>query len=210
MNTPIQKASKSVIRVTEGRGFVVRGRDDVRYIVTAAHCLTSLRWEPMSDQNYKNLLGRLGAKALTIWAQCLFIDPVSDLAVLGGPDDQRLPDQAWKYEKFIRRAIPLSIRLPEPDEQAWLFALDGKHWFSCTAEHVNHMIWIEGPTEPIRGGMSGSPVLGADGKAIGVCCISGGGADLENHREGGPNPALTNLPVWLWEDLTGEGRDGNA
>jgi hypothetical protein len=51
--------------------------------------------------------------------------------------------------------------------------------------------------------MSGSPILLDDGNAIAICCASGGGQDLDEQREGGPNPILAaNLPVWIVEELT--------
>ena len=48
--------------------------------------------------------------------------------------------------------------------------------------------------------MSGSPIIGEGGPAIGVIATGGGTGEL--HTEGGPNPRLvTNLPGWLLADL---------
>ena len=45
------------------------------------------------------LLAPRGEK-LSIIAECLFVDPVTDIAVLGSPDNQSLPDEAEAYERF--------------------------------------------------------------------------------------------------------------
>jgi hypothetical protein len=49
--------------------------------------------------------------------------------------------------------------------------------------------------------MSGSPILGDDGRAIAVCCTGSGNPDLEDGKEGGPNPGLVSLPGWFLEEL---------
>jgi hypothetical protein len=57
---------RAVIRVGEGRGFVVKSRDrnaPERLVITAAHCLPGLPnvlEGPYGDRTYKSLLGRLG------------------------------------------------------------------------------------------------------------------------------------------------------
>jgi hypothetical protein len=62
-------------------------------------------------------------------------------------------------------------------------------------------LWISNAAEDIEGGMSGSPIVTENGKAIGVACLSSGGDDL-HHREGGPNPCLMrNLAGWFLKML---------
>jgi hypothetical protein len=84
----------AVIRVGDGRGFVVE-RARQRLVLTAAHCLPHLPpANPMShteERTYEALLGPLGAEP-TVWAECLFADPVADIAILDGPDNQALFD----------------------------------------------------------------------------------------------------------------------
>jgi hypothetical protein len=92
-----------VISVGKGRGFVIE-TDDRRLVVTAAHCLPkfpprasiSYAWE----RTYKNLLGAIG-KRRTVWTECLFVDPVADIAVLDTPDTQELSDEAGAYERLV-------------------------------------------------------------------------------------------------------------
>jgi hypothetical protein len=74
-------------------------------------------------------------------------------------------------------------------------------WFACTVRHFpNGMLSVSDAAEGIVGGMSGSPIITADGAAIGLVCLSGGTGKV--HTEGGPNPRLMgNLPGWLLKML---------
>jgi hypothetical protein len=74
--------------------------------------------------------GRSGPPAIA--AECLFVDPISDLAVLGPPDNQGLSAEYEAYEKLMAPAAPLSIA-PVPGETSpgWLLSLDGA-WFPCS------------------------------------------------------------------------------
>jgi hypothetical protein len=170
------------------------------------------------ERTYRDLLGPLGG-APTIYAECVFVDPVADLAILGTPDSQELWKQAEAYDALVLddAMVPFEIGTlsftrqqhttrdgakffgrAEAAGQAWLLALEGQ-WFSCRVKSSGRSLWISEAAEPIRGGMSGSPIVAPDGRAIGVVCVSGGvGGDLDNHREGGPNPFLpASLPGWL-------------
>ena len=87
-------------------------------------------------------------------AEFLFVDPVSDIAVLGAPDGQILSDKCKANEDFVSQATPLSIGRAKDGEESWLLALDGTHWFRCRVE-VFSAIWISETAEPILGGISG-------------------------------------------------------
>jgi Trypsin-like peptidase domain len=232
---------RSVLRVGDGRGFVIEPKDrwQKRLVVTAAHCLTapigvraeSTDWPQLppahgmsytEERLYPRLLGPLGRKP-KVAAECLFVDPVADLAVLCSPDSQELSEEADAYDALVEAAVPLAIgtlsftiprhSLPdgtefpgqaEAESEAWLLALNG-HWFRCRVKSIEgRSLHISDAAEDIRGGMSGSPIVAPDGRAIGIVCISGGldGNREDAHREGGPNPFLpANLPGWLAGDL---------
>src|SRR5438270_14083641 len=93
----------SIIRVGDGRGFVIERRAD-RLIVTAAHCLPSfppcMSFSDLHDRTYQGLLAPIGDEPL-VWTECLFVDPIGDIALLGPPDAQELSDQWDPYNKLV-------------------------------------------------------------------------------------------------------------
>lgn len=203
---------RAVVRVGDGRGFVIETERETRFVVTAAHCLPHLPDpHPWAERTYPKLIGPLGAEP-TIWTECVFVDAVSDLAVLGSPDNQRLYEEAPGYEEFVGAvaALPIGglsyaratrtlsdgtsfLMPPQAEGEVRLLSLDGR-WFSCTVQSGGNGLWLKDAVEGIAGGMSGSPVLTPDGVAIGVVSNSEG---LEG-REGGPSPELlAHLPGWL-------------
>jgi hypothetical protein len=209
-----------------GRGFVVQVGSD-RYVLTAAHCLPDLppasSASMLDERTYANLLGPLGEEQ-TVWAECVFVDPVADIAVLCSPDGQSLFEEADAYEALVENedlpawtvdAPPLveppadwPTRVPADraigKSPARLVSLDCR-LFDCTIVHSGrgHSLWVEDAAEPIRGGMSGSPILDNHGRAIGMVCTAGGivtedGRTIGEVNGGGPNPKLVDvLPAWL-------------
>jgi hypothetical protein len=168
---------KAVITVGDGRGFVVETRDRERLwdrqrlVITAAHCLPTLPiahpWSYLEERTYRELLGK--AKP-TVWAECLFVDPMADIAVLGQPDNQALPDEADDYGELVDAAVPLSVAdAPKQGpaiHPALLLSLGGE-WVECTVER--NRAWLRVVQEGlVKGGMSGSPILSMSGKAIGL------------------------------------------
>ena len=195
-----------LVKVGDGRGFVVQA-DRHRLVITAAHCLP--RFPPchgamdISQRTYDNLLGPLDSEP-NVWAECLFADPVADIAVFGTPDNQELYDEAEAYEALTEAVPALHISDAPERCKARLLSLD-QQWFRCAVQHhIDGPLWISDAAEPIVGGMSGSPILDEAGAAIGILCCSGGiGSDP--HTEGGPNPRLVaNLPGWLLTRLAAE------
>ena len=207
---------RAVITVGDGRGFVVNGRayfadsPHDRLIITAAHCLPF--FPPChgasygEERTYKALLAPLGSQP-AVWAECLFADPIADIAILGSPDGQNLSEEAEAYEALVETAIPLSIADAPEDGQGWLLSLDQK-WFRCSVRYMKYVdgpLWISGTSQPVVDGMSGSPIISDDGAAIGVVSlgsISFEGAATEDvtwlNLNGCPNPRLVrDLPGWL-------------
>jgi hypothetical protein len=151
-----------------------------------------------NDERTFKLLGPLG-EAPNVWAECLAIDPVSDIAVLSSPDPQAFPKEACAYEEFVGSTERLVIGDAPKVSSAWLLSLDG-HWFECEVLHFTGPIWIMLAKHPIEGGMSGSPILSNCGRAIGV--LSTTACPTAMQTGGGPNAALVdNLPGWLLREL---------
>jgi hypothetical protein len=133
-----------------------------------------------------------------VWAECVFVDPIADIAVLGSVDNQVLTDEALAYDELVDQIEPGPIGDVPEQADARLLSLDGE-WIRCQVWRLPiGPFWIRNAEAPIRGGMSGSPIFRNDGSVIGVVCVSGGCGNLEEHREGGPNPRLAaHLPGWL-------------
>jgi hypothetical protein len=110
---------RAVVRVGDGRGFVVQLGGDL-VIITACHCLPRLPLaHPASyleERTYKTLLGPLRDKPC-VWAECLFADPIADIAVLGTPDTQDLYKEAEAYNRLVVGRDPLQIGDAPPPER---------------------------------------------------------------------------------------------
>ena len=195
------KATSSIVTVGSGRGFVVEAGTE-RLVITAAHCLPELPpaapFVPVREKTYEELLGQLG-DGPAIAAECRFADPISDIAVLGPPDEQELWHEREFYDALTEAAPPLPV-IDKPDEGwGWLLSLDGtwsrdKLWSIKGGPLTIH-------ARDIAGGMSGSPILADNGSAIGVVCCSSVQAKKE-HRQDGSNPRLSvHLPGWLLRAL---------
>ena len=162
-----------------------------------------------------NVLGPLDQKP-TVWAECLFADPIAGIAVLGEPDAGSWSKESKAYDDLVEPIPPLksiaSLRSVEqvksalrrnyvtplriadaPEEgRAWLMSLKGE-WFQCMVMYTKIFetpLFIIDPEQPPVRGMSGSPILSDNGKAIGVFCL------ISDWGSGSPNPRLTrDLPA---------------
>ena len=193
---------KSVVRVGSGRGFVIEGRWD-RLVITAAHCLPSfppcISFAGASERTYFDLLAPLGGEP-SVAAECLFVDPIGDIAVLGTPDSNELSAQYEAYDSMLSELDAVEIGSMQREiDRAWLLSLDNQ-WFRCAVKRrPGEALWIENATKGIRAGMSGSPIMTESGEAIGVVVTSSSTGDQEIDTKGGPNPYLTgNLPGWIF------------
>lgn len=212
-----------VVKVGDGRGFIIKhswklptipplhlaGQEyttpefaDCAVVVTAAHCLPELP-EILAHFNgiiYKGLLGTLDGKKSGIWAACVFVDPIADIAVLCGPDDQELPDEADAYDDLAGDVLPLEITDAQ-NGSGWVLSLAGK--WTPTPIEVNRRFRPTLTIGPTVGGMSGSPILDGDGLAVGLVSsgtdhITASGKRITQKVESGGNPILTHaLPGWV-------------
>ena len=206
MTEPDMHTRQAIIRVGGGRGFVVEDDQARRLVVTAAHCLPNLppalpALDPQ-QKTYEKLLGPLDADP-AVWCECVFVDPVADIAALGYPDGKGgLYDQARAYNELVDNARPLSIAAPKVRRNspgkatAYLLSLEGK-WRECMVERVGtfgtSLVIEEGKL--VAGGMSGSPIVSTDGKAIGLVSASSEGSNSISYG----NPVLRdNLPAWFF------------
>jgi hypothetical protein len=187
------KIIPAVVTVGQGgRGFIVAGPRHSK--LTAAHCLPHFPpAHPASyveERTYASLLGPLG-ETPTVWAECLFADPIADIAVLGEPDDQTLCDEATAYEAFVESLTPIAIADTQKAGRAWVLSLD-LEWFEC-----GYQVNDDGPlfllkgAQPVQSGMSGSPIVLRNGKAIGAVSLGANALGTRNPR------MVRDLPGWL-------------
>ena len=196
---------KSIVTVGTARGFLV-GSPDQGLVITAAHCLPHL---PPAigdlanpyERTYPKIVGPLDRKR-RVWAECLFADPVSDLAVLGEPDGQILYEESEAYLELASDSEFLTIgSLREEKTTAWMLSRD-LEWLSCTVRSNSKRLSVIEAEGKIEGGMSGSPILNSDGKAIGVVCNGSSG-------QWNSQPILFKcLPSWIL-NIANQGRSGN-
>ena len=139
-----EEARRSVVRVGDGRGFVVQGPRHQKLVVTAAHCLPF--FPPchgasyLEERTYPKLLGPLGTEP-TVWAECQFVDPIADIAVLGNVDGQVLYGKSTAYDELIDEIDPLPIADAPEEASAWLLSLDGE-WFKCGTFRSFGPFWV--------------------------------------------------------------------
>ena len=189
---------------TGGRGFIVGSRK--RFVVTASHCLPRLPApDPgayLAQRTFQALLGPLGASC-DVWAECVYVDPVADLAVLAAPDAQHFASEAKNYELLAAQRTPLRVaalplertgKAAMPEAAEWqgpgrLFSLEGQ-WFECRLYATRRALWIGDKAQAFAGGMSGSPIADADGAAVGALCTTAANPILVQH-----------LPRWLLDEI---------
>jgi hypothetical protein len=209
----------SVVKVGNGRGFIIEHRlklprsgrpskhtelapyIDYRLVVTAAHCLPHLPpAHPAAnryERTYKQLLGSFDGRKSGVWTECLFADPVADIAALGCPDYQEHYDEATAYDALTDDVSFLRIGTAKSGP-GWVLSLDGR-WIPSRLEILARFggigLWID-PTEE---GQSGSPILNHSGQAVGVVAVGAESATGETKNlRCGPQPILArNLPGWL-------------
>src|SRR4029078_9938177 len=101
----------AVITVGAGQGLVIEGERHRLRISAAQSVAFFLPGAPTShreERTYEALLGPLGGRS-TVWTECLFADPIGDIAVLGPPDNQAIGDQADAYKALVDAAVTLPI-----------------------------------------------------------------------------------------------------
>ena len=186
-----------VVRVGAGRGFLVEedlGVTSRRLVVTAAHCLPKLPPPHLSsyteERTYGRLLGPLNGKR-KVWAECLFVDPVTDIAVLGAPDSQTFSEEEDAYYALTEAASVLPVG-PAQSGAGYLLSVKSAKWIPVKLQVTRGPggAWIScGPT---KAGMSGSPILDEAACAVGIVAVGG---------DHGQMTLTDSLPGWLLRGL---------
>lgn len=220
------EATRAVVRVEDGRGFVMEITEAIpenekvhlygkptrknlfrtrRVVVTAAHVLPNLppaHGDPRPEDKIYPVVGPLDCETPSIKTECLFANPVADLAILGIADSE-VYEEGESEEAFldlVEEATALSLtRLTNP-LSGWLLSLDNQ-WAPCTLK-LRRGLWILDAVE-LKCGMSGSPILLKNG-GVGGLVSNFTVKDMKTGigTQGGPQPCLAHaLPGWMLNGL---------
>jgi hypothetical protein len=120
VNPQLVSAKEAIIKVGDGRGFLVEYSPWPHQVITVAHCLAHL--PPghgalsAKERTYANLLGPRDGLA-TVWAECVFVDPIADIAVLAAPDG--LYEELQAYDDFMEGRPAVRIDSGQQIRAAW-------------------------------------------------------------------------------------------
>jgi hypothetical protein len=202
-------AKRAVVRVGNGRGFIVSAGEYDRYVITAAHCvpfdqlpLAHLA-NDATNLTFENIIGQLDAERQTICGELCVFNLCDDLAVFSAPDNQELSGECELFEQFTAAAMIIGYPPAMVESYkwadvagaaAWVLSLVGE-WQECKLHNGGRFLTLD-KNATIDGGMSGSPIINEHGAAVGV--ISTGSSGFGDNV----NSVLTDcLPPWLLRKL---------
>lgn len=183
----------------QGQGVLVEGG----FVFTAAHCVdfTLTGGMALGDHCLHHVETSDGSQlALSLLA----VEPISDLAVLGPPDNQTFEDEYDEFERVYDQTPSLSLDVRE-HEVKMLFDIHiftpKKTWLDGKAmlTQPGAKLIVVNTNEPIEGGTSGGPIVNEHGELVAVvshsCSVAGGDTQPYLCRA---------LPVWTLSQITGK------
>lgn len=208
-------STTAVLKVGDGRGFVIeqqirlprrRGArvTERRVVGTAAHCLPhippAMRISYEEERTYPRLLGTLDGTVTDIWAECLFVDPIADVAVLGCPDGQTFREQADAYEALVEETPAANQLADARSGEGWVLSVDEPQWIPTILEVTSGVYGVSLTIDATLAGMSGSPILNSAGYAVGIVTCGSQTTDTttgETRDHWGQAILRRELPAWL-------------
>lgn len=201
---PLEAAMKNVAKATVqfrpygGQGVLVSGG----FVLTASHCILDPHDGAPIRSNYALLSDPLVIEIETRSAERykvmpVFVDAISDVAVLGALDHPDLFIESGRFEKLCESLslARVSRRTLNPDENcgAWIHTHD-QGWVAAEVKMSFGYFMTFVASSPIASNTSGGPIVDEDGKILGVVSESSEGADEPDGQFGS---ASLCLPVWL-------------
>ena len=192
----IEKATVTLIdRV--GRGVLIKNN----MILTASHCVNYDISGEIDLANGVNYIEEIITWSGKLKVQPLSIEAVSDIAVLGGLDDQECYSDYEQFEEFCRNTSPIKIsrRKLELFKKFEIFIFTHeKTWISGCAyiSFPESQILLLEPNEPIKPGTSGSGIFDEKGELVGIVIKT----SLSENAGMASRPLLT-LPVWVYRKI---------
>jgi hypothetical protein len=173
-----------------GQGVLVPGG----FVLTAAHCIEHYGSGGMAlgDSCLETIKPRKGPPfRLAVHA----VEPVSDVAILGAPDNQMFCDDAEAFEAFCSATEPVSVNADDFETEVPVRVHVLSHKGTWAEATVCVYGLSGGATAPIQGGdiesgTSGGPIINDGGRLVGVV----------SHNCMFPCPHLA-LPAWAWRTI---------
>ena len=218
----LERVARATVRLREtgGRGVLVPGG----FVVTAAHCINwdGHGGMVLGDPYLTKIVTASGEElvlqvhAVEPVSDVAVLGPIeiqerlSDLLAFEAWSEQTRPAPVRRWvpvtERDLRRVRTKMLADPRAGRKSprfkrsiGVYVLDLKNrWIPGTASHYpldlsSGSAWLSA-TEPIKGGMSGGPVVDLQGRLVGL---------VSNGTDGGTMPVLTQaLPAWAWVQMT--------
>jgi len=191
----VEKATVTFIK-KGGQGILINNG----LILTAAHCVDF-------DNNGKMTLGEYYIEEIQTYqgilkVSPLSIEPISDIAIAGGLDNQEFYFESNQFEKFCKSTKPIKIckNKLEPSKKfkIFIFTHEAK-WISgyaFVATDYSHKLIFE-TDHPIIWGTSGSAIVNEKAEIVGIVS----NASISDKSDAiGPRPNLT-LPKWIYNQI---------
>jgi hypothetical protein len=187
----VENATVTLIK-RKGQGILIRNQ----MILTACHCVNyrltvkMALYEEYYFEEIKTQKGNLKVSPI-----CL--EPVSDIAVLGGLDGQEFYDDYIEFERFCAETKPVPIcrnKLVVGHEFKIFIYTHEKKWITgvgCLSFPESAMILIKAD-EAIKGGTSGSGIINEKGELVGIVSRSS-----EQNYDGTASHPLLAIPLWV-------------
>ena len=151
-------------------------------IITAAHCL---EWDCTGKMAMGDLYwNKIKTASGDLIASTVAVEPVSDIAVLGSPDPQLLPEnKAFAFEEWCERIAPIKLLRKTPKARepfpVWI-RTHFKTWVAGMGTFYGGGATFAYKTgSEIQSGTSGGPIVNHAGELVGVVshgtnnCIQG-------------------------------------
>jgi len=191
------KIENATVTLTKKRGQGILVRNNM--ILTAAHCIdfTTTGEMVLGEYFIEDIETKLGNYKVSP----ICLEPMLDIAVLGGVDEQDLNEWSEQFKEFCEHTPPIKICRSKFEIQKefkiYIYSHE-KKWITGYAVLVRPdapALWIKAD-KPIKGGTSGSGIVNEKGEIVAIVS----NAAKQSSDGIAPRPLLA-LPVWVCREI---------